>query len=110
MNIVMTGATSFIGSNVLKKILEVQENRIWVVIRPNSKNADKLLIHENIRIVELDMTEIEKLNERIGIPNKLLEIKDEKSRSGPIGFLVGCVDSFRGNKTGIDYEKNDLSK
>lgn len=40
---------------------------------------------------------------------ELLEIKDEKSRSGPIGFLVGCVDSFRGKKTGIDYEKNDLS-
>ena len=62
MNIVMTGATSFIGSNVLRMLLEEQENKVWVVIRPNSKNTNKIPAHKNISIVELDMSEIEKLH------------------------------------------------
>ena len=41
---------------------------------------------------------------------ELLEIKDKKSRSGPLGYVIGAIDSFRGKKTGINYEKNDLSK
>lgn len=41
---------------------------------------------------------------------ELLEIKDKKSRSGPFGYVIGAIDSFRGKKTGINYEKNDLSK
>lgn len=41
---------------------------------------------------------------------ELLEIKDKKSRSGPLGYVIGAIDSFQGKKTGINYEKNDLSK
>lgn len=61
MNIVITGATSFIGSNVLNELIKNQENKIWVVIRPNSKNIDRLPVHKNIIIVKLDMFEIEGL-------------------------------------------------
>lgn len=40
----------------------------------------------------------------------LLEIKDEKSRSGALGYVIGAIDSFRDKKTRINYEEKDLSK
>lgn len=61
MNIVMTGATSFIGSHVLSCLLKEPQNRIWVIIRPNSKNINKIVAHKNVSIVKLDVLEIENL-------------------------------------------------
>lgn len=41
---------------------------------------------------------------------ELLEITDKKSRSGALGYIIGAIDSFRDKKTGINYQKTDLSK
>lgn len=38
----------------------------------------------------------------------LLEIKDKKNRSGPIGYLKGGFDAFREKTTQIEYDKVDL--
>lgn len=50
----------------------------------------------------------ELIAEKVG--GDFLEIKDKKSRSGPIGYILGAVDSARGKKTNITYEKKDLSQ
>lgn len=41
---------------------------------------------------------------------KLIEIKDKKSRSGVLGYAMGALDSVRGKKTDIIYEKVNLSE
>ncbi|RAP51998.1 MAG: hypothetical protein BZ138_03975 [Methanosphaera sp. rholeuAM270] len=46
------------------------------------------------------------IKEEIGAD--LLEIKDKKNRSGPIGYLMGAIDAFRGKTTDINYEDVDL--
>ncbi len=38
----------------------------------------------------------------------LLEIKDKKNRSGPIGYVIGAVDAFREKHTSIEYEEVNL--
>ena len=39
----------------------------------------------------------------------LLEIKDKKNRSGPIGYLRGGFDAFREKTTEIEYDKVNLN-
>lgn len=62
MDIVITGATSFIGIGILKKLLEEDDNRIWAVVRPNSINRNRIPRHKRIQIIELDMAQIDKLD------------------------------------------------
>nr|WP_302937583.1 NAD(P)-dependent oxidoreductase [Megamonas funiformis] len=59
-NIIITGATSFIGINILKE-LKNNEYNIYAIIRPNSINKDKLNEFSNLKIIELDQKEIENL-------------------------------------------------
>lgn len=59
-NIIITGATSFIGINILKE-LNNNEYNIYAIIRPNSINKDKLNEFSNLKIIELDQREIENL-------------------------------------------------
>lgn len=59
-NIIITGATSFIGINILKE-LKNNEYNIYAIIRPNSINKDKLNEFSNLKIIELDQREIENL-------------------------------------------------
>ena len=46
------------------------------------------------------------IKEEIGAD--LLEIKDKKNRSGPLGYLKGGFDAFREKTTDIEYDKVDL--
>lgn len=39
-----------------------------------------------------------------------LEIKDKKSRSGAVGFMMGGFDAIRGKKTTITYDKVNLDE
>ena len=54
MDFVVTGATSFIGSHTVDLLLR-QGHRVWAVVRPQSSNADKLKMHNNLNIVPLDL-------------------------------------------------------
>ena len=61
MNIVITGATSFIGTSIIKRLAEENHN-IWAIIRPASVNRDKIPHEKNVKVIELDMQQIEKLD------------------------------------------------
>lgn len=61
MNIVITGATSFIGTGIIKRLIE-ENHKIWAVIRPESVNRNKIPVVKNVKIIELDMQQIEELD------------------------------------------------
>lgn len=62
MKIIITGATSFIGVAIIRRLAKQPGNYIWAVIRPNSVNRKKIPIYENVSVIELDMMQIENLD------------------------------------------------
>lgn len=66
MNVVVTGATSFIGAVTAGQLLQ-QGHRVCAVVRPGSRNLDHLWEcvpadgRERLRVVPLDMERIEEL-------------------------------------------------
>ena len=63
-NIIVTGATSFIGAPLVKKLINMG-NRVYAVVRPNSKKLNALIQSENLVIVECDLINILQLDEMI---------------------------------------------
>lgn len=59
--VVVTGASSFIGAYLIQELLKDTENEIYAVIRPNSSNRDRVPQDDRVKIVELDMAQIEEL-------------------------------------------------
>ncbi|MDD3048712.1 MAG: NAD(P)-dependent oxidoreductase [Bacilli bacterium] len=60
-NIIITGATSFIGLNLINKLLEKDYN-IFAIVRNNSSNINKLPKSKKLQTIELNMNEVSKLN------------------------------------------------
>ena len=60
-NIVVTGATGFIGSYLVHELLIDKENHVIAVIRENSKNKSKLELHPNLETIECSMEHISNL-------------------------------------------------
>ncbi len=63
--IIVTGATSMIGSAVIRSSLLHSVERIYAVIRPGSKNRSHLPIDSRITVVECNVTELDRLPELI---------------------------------------------
>jgi len=61
MNVLITGATGFIGTALCKKMLESGHN-ITVVIRPNSQKKEKL--PKGVNIIELSLDKLSELEGR----------------------------------------------
>lgn len=59
--VVVTGASGFIGAYLIQELLKDTENEIYAVIRPNSSNRDRVPQDDRVKIVELDMAQIEEL-------------------------------------------------
>lgn len=57
--LVITGATSFIGLNLLNYLLN--DYKIIAVVRPNSKKFEKLPLNNNLSVIELNLEEYDKL-------------------------------------------------
>ena len=57
MKILMTGATSFIGYNLAKYIIS-QGHELYSLIRPSSKNKDRVIDSANYHKIELDITKL----------------------------------------------------
>lgn len=67
MNVVITGATSFIGISIINNLIK-RNHFVWAVVRPKSVNRQRIPLSENIQIVECDMQELEHLPDLIKIP------------------------------------------
>lgn len=70
-NVIVTGATSFIGVHLIKEYLK-NNCKVIAVVRPNSKNLSRLPKSEFLKVVELPMEKIEDIlknvaNERIDV-------------------------------------------
>jgi nucleoside-diphosphate-sugar epimerase len=65
-NILITGATSFVGINLINKLYK--DNQIFAVIRPHSKNTFKLEKFSNIKIIECDMDSSSSLLSFLSMP------------------------------------------
>jgi len=63
-NIVITGATSFIGVYLIEELLN-SDYIIYAIVRPNSKNLDKLPKSDKINIIEIDLENISEISNRI---------------------------------------------
>ncbi|MEA1973819.1 MAG: NAD(P)-dependent oxidoreductase, partial [Candidatus Cloacimonadota bacterium] len=60
MNLLLTGATGFIGKHVLQELLQKTKYKITVMIRPDTKSRLNDFMDE-VDIVEIDLTNIYKL-------------------------------------------------
>ena len=63
-NIIITGATSFIGVRLLQQ-LEKTNNKTYAVVRPNSVNRNKLMKFSDIEIIELAQENISELKQYV---------------------------------------------
>jgi UDP-glucose 4-epimerase len=63
-NIVVTGATSFIGTNLIKELLD-RDYFVYAIVRPDSQKLSKLTINKNIKIVEIDISDLKNIREKI---------------------------------------------
>ena len=70
-NVIVTGATSFIGVHIIKEYLK-NNCAVIAVIRPNSKNLDRLPKNNLLTVLEISMEKIERLIEEI--ENKKIDI------------------------------------
>lgn len=56
-NIIVTGATSFIGRHLIEQLLVDSNNFIYAVIRRGSSRKEMLIQSDNIQLIELNMEE-----------------------------------------------------
>ena len=64
MNIVVTGATSFLGSALVKRLLQ-GGHRVYAVIRPGSKNRAMLPEHaQGLCVIEQDLQKLNKIDRK----------------------------------------------
>lgn len=62
--IVITGASGFIGVHLIHAWLR-EEAEVYAVIRPNSKNAELIPASERVHVIECEMSDYERLPDRI---------------------------------------------
>lgn len=63
-NVVITGATSFIGVHLINECIKNNCN-IFAVVRPHSKNLARIPDHKLVNVIELDKNEIEKITDKV---------------------------------------------
>lgn len=66
-NVIISGATSFLAVSLINRLLRAG-CMIYAIVRPNSINLNRIPLNENIRIIELNISEIQKLGE-FALPN-----------------------------------------
>lgn len=69
MNLVVTGATSFLGAALIKELLK-EGHQVYAVVRPGSLNRKALdsVMSDGLRIVELELGQLDRIEEYIPVP------------------------------------------
>ncbi|MDO4921596.1 MAG: NAD-dependent epimerase/dehydratase family protein [Phascolarctobacterium sp.] len=62
--VLITGATSFIGKNLVERLYN-EEHKIYALVRPSSNNFTRLENCRNLNIVNLDISEISALHKYV---------------------------------------------
>ena len=68
MNVILTGATGFVGAGVLRLLLQEPDVRVTAVIRPDSPHRARLPQHAALTVAELAPEHWDKLPGLIGGP------------------------------------------
>ncbi|NCC87172.1 MAG: NAD(P)-dependent oxidoreductase, partial [Clostridia bacterium] len=63
--IIITGATSFIGINLINKLI-VNDYQIFAIIRPNSERKSLLPVSEKLNTIEIPMCNYYEMDKYIG--------------------------------------------
>ncbi|EHL15612.1 hypothetical protein HMPREF9629_01736 [Peptoanaerobacter stomatis] len=74
-NIVITGATSFIGIHLIRELTKDNNNKLHIIVRENNKKKEKLKKIEkekNIDVYKIDMDEYFKIKEYINFKPDIL--------------------------------------
>lgn len=74
-NIVITGATSFIGIHLIRRLIKDNNNKLHLIVRENNRKKEKLKKIEkekNINIYKIDMNEYSKIKEYINFKPDIL--------------------------------------
>ena len=74
-NIVITGATSFIGIHLIRQLTKDNNNKLHIIVRENNKKKEKLKKIEkekNIDVYKIDMDEYFKIKEYINFKPDIL--------------------------------------
>jgi nucleoside-diphosphate-sugar epimerase len=121
-NIVVSGATSFIGMHLLNELLSDENNHVIALVRPNSPNINKLKTHEKLTVLEFSLQEIENIPSLISVTvdvfyhlawkgtrapardDKLLQENNYQSsiKAIKVAFELGCK-SFVGVGSQAEY-------
>ena len=112
MNIVVTGATSFVGTGAVKELLD-RGHCVFAVLRENSAKADKLLqngkIPENLTILEEELGNLgsdidKKLAVKPAVPKKAVSPKSLR-----LGDTVRVLSmNLKGTVSSLPNAKGDL--
>lgn len=70
MNIVVTGATSFLGAALVKELLQ-RGHQVFAVVRPGSRNRQALDGAAGAHIVELPLERLDELDQYVPVPCQL---------------------------------------
>lgn len=104
MKILVTGITSFIGSNVAKSLLQ-KGHEVYGIVRANSNNLSRLSPHENLYLIQRDMQSIDKMNKKalpkmdlclhfawegVGVKGRMNEEIQNKNIENTIKLLTKC--------------------
>lgn len=79
-NIVITGATSFIGTHLINEWLN-DDCTIYAIVRPNSKNMNRIPSSKKIHVLGLEMAQYDKLPELIPSADYFYHLSWEGARA-----------------------------
>ena len=60
---IITGASGFIGKNLVKKLALNHDNTIHVILRGEKSASSELLEYENVKVHYIPLSHIEKIEE-----------------------------------------------
>ena len=97
MNILLTGGSGFIGSNLSKELLKNDENRLIIVdnlLTGSLNNLESLLDNENVRFVQHDV------QDHLEIEEKVDYVLHFASAASPVAYTENPVNTLKAGSLG----------